>query len=83
MAEYHTHSSHPTVIADDTGPNVLIAVVAVVLVGTLIWLVAFSGLMFNRNGDTTVPPRSETNIENNQQAPPAQPAPEQPAPAQS
>lgn len=86
MAEYHAHGTGTTVVSDDTGPNVLIAVIATILIGTLIWLFAFSGIVFDRN-DGTAPrdvTNNEFNTENNNQAPPAQqPAPQEPAPAQS
>lgn len=85
MAEYHADSTGTTVVSDDSGANVLIAVVAVVVVGALIWLLAFSGMVFDRSDST--PPRgvtnNEFNTENNNEAPPAQPAPQEPAPAQS
>lgn len=85
MAQYHTHDASPTVVQDETGPGVFLAVVAIVMVGFLIWLFAFSGLVFDRNGDTAPAP-NQPNIEQNfeQNNPPAQQQqPQQPAPGMS
>jgi hypothetical protein len=60
----HGHGSTTTVVESDReGPaTALIVLVALVIVGALIWFFAFSGVVFDRGGDTTI----------NQQNPPAQ-----------
>lgn len=56
MAELHHHDTvERETIVDRTGPGGALAVLAIAaLVGFLIWLFAFSGLVFNRSSSTTV-----------------------------
>ena len=76
MAQYHSHDTHDhsstEVVTEETGgPGVFLAIIAIVLIGFLIWLFAFSGMMFDRDNNNA-PPRDETNVTNNFEQPPVQ-----------
>lgn len=57
MSVQHTHGHDTTTVVgpDREGPaTALIVLVALVIVGALIWFFAFSGVVFDRGGDTTI-----------------------------
>jgi cytoskeletal protein RodZ len=58
MAVHHSHghgSTTTVVESDREGPaTALIVLIALVIVGALIWFLAFSGVVFDRGGDTTI-----------------------------
>ena len=70
MAVQHTHGSSTTVVESDReGPaTALVVLIALIIVGALIWFFAFSGVVFNRGSHTTI-------NNNTPQNPPAQQAP--------
>lgn len=53
MAHAHGHDHH-TVVEDDGAMTFLYTLIALVVVGFLIWLLAFSGLVFDRTADRDV-----------------------------
>jgi hypothetical protein len=71
----HAHGHHEgIVVTDNEGPaTALIVVIALVIVGALIWFLAFSGIVFNRSSDNNPdiniqnPPAEQNN--NNIQSP--------------
>lgn len=81
MTDVHHHGG--TVIEDRQGPATALAVLAVVaLIGFLVWLFAFSGVVFDRNGGTDGNNRGDTTVnleqqpqQPQQQAPPAEQPP--------
>lgn len=68
MAVHHTHGGGTTIVESDReGPaTALIVLVALIIVGALIWFFAFSGVVFDRNSGGSNNP--DVNIQN----PPAQ-----------
>ena len=77
----HVHGHDSVVVTDSEGPaTALIVVIGLVIVGALIWFLAFSGIVFNRgsnNPDINIqnPPAQQNNNNTNTN--------ESPAPAQS
>lgn len=65
MADLHHHHDAPgAVVTDSDGPSaVLIAVIVLLLVGFLIWLFAFSGIVMDRDGGGTTINDTERNTE--------------------
>jgi hypothetical protein len=58
----HHHDTERTVVRDDTGPSaLLVAIVILLLVGFLIWLFAFSGIVFDRDTTTNEGPTITNN----------------------
>lgn len=77
MAEYHMHDRPSTTVVDDSSSSTAFVVaLSVLVVGFLIWLFAFSGLVYDRN-DTDAPPAAP-NVEQNfeQNAPQENTAPQ-------
>ena len=72
MADLHHHHDSATVIREDVdreGPmTALIVLLILAFVGFLIWLFAFSGVVFHRGGGSTV---TNNNV-NTEQTQPAQ-----------
>jgi hypothetical protein len=54
MTHAHDHDHHTVVEDGDGAMTFLYTLIAVVVVGFLIWLLAFSGLVFDRNADRDV-----------------------------
>jgi cytoskeletal protein RodZ len=78
MAQYHTHDAPTTTVVDDSSSSTAFVVaLGVVVVGFLIWLFAFSGLLFDN--DTNDAPPAQPNVEQNfeQNAPQENTAPQQ------
>ncbi len=81
MADIHHHGGS-TIIEDREGPATVLAVLAVAaLIGFLVWLFAFSGLVLDRNssggndGGVTVNNEQQQDAPVQQQQPPQEPAP--------
>jgi hypothetical protein len=70
MDVHHHHSSGTTIVEDRDGPAMaLIVLVVAVLVGFLVWLFGFSGVVFDRNsgGSTTRIEQTNNNPQDNTQ----------------
>jgi hypothetical protein len=67
--DLHHHGSDTTIIDDREGPaTALIVLVVAVLVGFLIWLFGFSGVVFDRNnGGSTRIEQTNNNPDTNTQ----------------
>jgi hypothetical protein len=76
----HVHGHDSVVVTDNEGPaTALIVLIGIVIVGALIWFLAFSGVVFNRGGSSNTPdvniqnpPAQQNNTNTNQQPSPAQ-----------
>lgn len=84
MTDVHHHHAGPVVEDRDSSlTGVLVVLLIAALIGFFVWLIGFSGVVVDRNGnDGGSTTRIEQNVDNPDNAPPA-PAPEEPAPANS
>ena len=56
MTHVHDHGGSTTTVVDtdrDGPATALVVLIALVIIGALIWFLAFSGVVFHRNGGTT------------------------------
>jgi hypothetical protein len=65
MTMHHDHGhGGTTVVEDRSGPSAAVmALLAIVIIGVLIWLFAFSGVVFDNEGDTGPTLNQEQNFE--------------------
>ncbi len=61
----HTHESTTSVEEREGASGILIALGVILLVGLLVWLFAFSGVVFDRGGDTGDTTRIQIEDQNN------------------